>query len=218
MALMFSVAKRVTDADRATRHGDFDFKYRAPLSDLSGKVLGVVGFGGIGSRVAAMAKAAFGMNILVTSKSADPVSLHRLGYEAAPLDSLLARSDAVSLHLPLTDQLKHLIGARELRLMKSSALLINTARGSLVDEMALAQALEKGIIAGAGLDVFESEQMPPNHPLLKVPNAILTPHVAGSTQEALKRTAEHLIERLVSVFAGKPTDVVNPSMWGRRRP
>jgi D-3-phosphoglycerate dehydrogenase / 2-oxoglutarate reductase len=217
LALMLAVARRIPDADRATRAVDFDFKYRAPLADLSGKVLGIAGFGGIGSRVAAMAKAAFGMRVLVASRSADPAKLRALGYEAATLDELLARADIVSLHLPLLSQSKHLIGERELRLMKPSALLINTARGGLVDEGALVQALAQGFIAGAGLDVFESEQMPAAHPLLSAPNAVLSPHVGGSSQDALRRTAEQLVERLVAIFEGAAMDVVNPSVWPRRR-
>lgn len=217
LALMLAVAKRIATGDDATRRVDFDFKYHAALFDLSGKTLGIVGFGGIGRRVAAMAKAAFGMSVLVASKSADPAALRQLGYEPAALDELLAKSDVVSLHLPLIAQSKYLLGERELRLMKRSAILVNTARGSLVDEGALVKALAEGTIGGAGLDVFESEQMPQSHPLLKAPNAILTPHVAGSTQEALKRTAEQLVERLVAIFGGKPMDVVNPAAWDRRR-
>lgn len=217
LALMLAVAKRIPDADRAARAVDFDFKYRTPLVDLSGKVLGIVGFGGIGSRVAAMAKAAFGMHILIASRSADSEKLRSLDYEAAALDGLLSRSDIVSLHLPLLPRSKHLIGERELRLMKPSALLINTARGNLVDEVALVRALAQGVIAGAGLDVFESERMQSAHPLLSAPNAILTPHIAGSSQDALKRTAEQLVERLLAILGGKPLDVVNPSAWQRRR-
>lgn len=217
LALMLAVARRIPGADSATRVGDFDFKYRTSLVDLAGKVLGIVGFGGIGSRVAAMAKAAFGMRVLVTSESADREKLRALGYEAATLDDLLRKSDIVSLHLPLLPQSLHLIGARELVLMKPSALLINTARGGLVDENALVAALASGVIAGAGLDVFESEHMPRSHPLLTAPNVVLTPHIAGSSQDALRRTAEQLVERLVAIFEGRPTDVVNPSVLGRER-
>jgi D-3-phosphoglycerate dehydrogenase len=140
LGLMFAVARRVTDADKATRAGDFDFKYRTSLADLSGKTLGIVGFGGIGSRVAAMAKAALGMTIVVASNAAAPATLRYLGYEPATLDDLLARSDVVSLHRPLLPGAAPLLGARELALMKPHAFLINTARGPLVDEMALADA------------------------------------------------------------------------------
>jgi D-3-phosphoglycerate dehydrogenase len=217
LGLMFAVARRVTDADKATRAGDFDFKYRTSLADLSGKTLGIVGFGGIGSRVAAMAKAALGMTIVVASNAAAPATLRYLGYEPATLDDLLARSDVVSLHRPLLPGAAPLLGARELALMKPHAFLINTARGPLVDEMALADALTRGVIAGAGLDVFSHEPMPAAHPLMAAPNAVLTPHIAGSSEDALRRTAEHLVERLTAALSGTPMNVVNPAVWERRR-
>jgi D-3-phosphoglycerate dehydrogenase len=217
IALMLTVAKHVTRGDEATRRTDFDFKYRASLLDLSGKVLGIVGFGGIGRRVAAMAKTAFGMEVLVASRSAGSDELSRFGYCSASLDELLARSDVVSLHLPLMAQSKHLIGSRELRLMKPTTILVNTARGSLIDEAALVEALKNGAIAGAGLDVFESEQMPHTHPLLSAPNTVLTPHIAGSTEGALRRTAEQLVERLFAIFHGSSIDVVNGQVWDSRR-
>ena len=101
--------------------------------------------------------------------------------------------------------------------MKPTAILINTARGGLVDEAALVDALANGTIAGAGLDVFESEQMTSDHPLLRVRNVVLTPHIGGSTQEALRRTARQLVERIAAVLKGVPMDVVNPAVWERRR-
>jgi D-3-phosphoglycerate dehydrogenase len=218
IALMLAAAKQVVGGDAATRKVDFDFKYRALLSDISGKVLGVAGFGGIGRQVAAMAKAAFGMDILVLSQSAKADELQKLGYRRAEsLDALLREADIVSLHLPLTPQTKHMIGARELRLMKPQAIIVNTARGNLIDEAALAQALRDGVIAAAALDVFENEAMRPDHPLLALPNAILTPHIAGSSEEALRRTATQLVERIVSVLGGTPMDVVNPAVWDKRR-
>jgi D-3-phosphoglycerate dehydrogenase len=218
IALMFATAKQIVGADVAARQVDFDFKYRASLSEISGKTLGIVGFGGIGRKVAAMAKSAFGMDIVVASKSATPGELRALGYRPAPsLDGLLGESDIVSLHLPLLPQSRPIIGARELRLMKPNAILINTARGGLVDEIALAEALSAGVIAGAGLDVFENEQMSNEHPLLKLSNVVVTPHIAGSTEEALRRTATQVVERIVAVLNGTPMDVVNPDIWERRR-
>ena len=218
IALMLAAAKQIVAADMAARKVDFDFKYNAPLSDISRKVLGVVGFGGIGRRVAAMAKAGFNMDVLVASKSAKPEELREFGYrQAESLDALLSQADIVSLHLPLLAQSEHMIGARELRLMKRSAILINTARGNLIDEVALADALSAGTIAAAGLDVFESERMRADHPLLKARNAVLTPHIAGSSEEALKRTATQLVERIVAVLGGTPMDVVNPAVWDSRR-
>ena len=218
IALMLAAAKQIGRADAAARDVDFDFKYRARLSDISGKVLGIVGFGGIGRKVAAMARTAFAMDVIVFSQSAAASELQMLGYRrASSLDALLSEAEIVSLHLPLLPQLRHMIGKRELGLMKPSAILINTARGGLVDESALAETLSVGGIAGAGLDVFENEQMARDHPLLKLPNVTLTPHIAGSSEEALECTAIQVVERIVSVLGGTPIDVVNPAVWDRRR-
>jgi D-3-phosphoglycerate dehydrogenase len=218
IALMFSAVKLVVRADAATRKGDFDFKYRNPTSDISGKVLGIVGFGGIGRRVAAIAKKAFGMDVLILSNSAKPIDVQALGYHLAPsLDALLSAADIVTLHRTSTPTSHHLIGARELSLMKPTAFLVNTARGALVDENALIAALVESKIAGAGLDVFESEHMAIDHPLLALPNVVLSPHNAGSSHEALERTAEQLVKRIVAVLAGTPTDVVNSTVWKHRR-
>lgn len=219
IALILAAAKQLVAADDAARKVDFDFKYRTSLSDISEKILGIVGFGGIGRKVAAMAKSAFAMDVVVASKSAEPEELRKLGYRRAPgLDALLSESDIVSLHLPLLSQFRHMIDARALRLMKPTAILINTARGGLIDEIALADALSAGKIAAAGLDVFENEQMSGDHPLLKLPNVVVTPHIAGSTEEALRKTATQIVERIVAVLGGTPMDVVNPAVWeGRRR-
>jgi D-3-phosphoglycerate dehydrogenase / 2-oxoglutarate reductase len=218
IALMLAAAKQIVAADAATRKVDFDFKYNARLSDISSKVLGIVGFGGIGRHVAAMAKSGFNMEVLVVSKSAKPEELRDLGYRSAnSLDALLREADIVSLHLPLLAHSRHMIGARELGLMKPGAILINTARGNLIDEIALADALSAGTIAAAGLDVFENEHMRADHPLLKIRNAVLTPHIAGSSEEALKKTAMQLVERIVAVLDGTPMDVVNPAVWDSRR-
>jgi D-3-phosphoglycerate dehydrogenase len=218
VALILGVAKRLIAADAATRRVDFGFKYHNSLSDISGKTLGVVGFGGIGRHLAAMMKSAFSMDILVASDSAQAVELKALGYRLAPsLDALLAEADIVTLHRTLRSASRALIGARELRLMKPTAFLINTARGGLVDERALSGALGRGEIAGAGLDVFENENMSKDNPLLQLPNVLLSPHVAGSTNEALERAALQLVERIVAVLAGTPQDVVNPDVWARRR-
>lgn len=218
VALILGVAKRLIAADAATRRVDFGFKYHNSLSDISGKTLGVVGFGGIGRHLAAMMKSAFSMDILVASDSAQAVELKALGYRLAPsLDALLAEADIVTLHRTLRSASRALIGARELRLMKPTAFLINTARGGLVDERALSGALSRGEIAGAGLDVFENENMSKDNPLLQLPNVLLSPHVAGSTNEALERTALQLVERIVAALAGTPQDVVNPDVWARRR-
>lgn len=219
MALMLAVVKRLPAADTATRRVDFDFKYRASLRDLSAKILGVVGYGGIGRRVAAMAQAAFAMEVVVHSASADPTELYDRGYRrAASLEALLEEADVVTLHRTLRPEAHRLISGCELGRMKPTAVLINTARGGLVDEASLVAALSRGELAGAGLDVYESEQMPPDHPLLSLSNVVLTPHSAGSSEEALRRTAEQAAERVIRALAGeRPANLVNSEVWGRRR-
>ncbi len=177
-----------------------------PIGDLAGSRLGIVGYGALGRRVAQIARA-FGMEVAVTSRSpvtdADVVQL--------PLDELLATSDVVSLHLPLTDQTRHMIGERELASMKKSAILVNTARGGLVDEAALARALTDGTIAGAGFDVLSKEPPVPDNPLLqlRLPNFVLTPHVAWASGGAMQTLADMLVDNLEAWVAGKPTNVVS---------
>jgi glycerate dehydrogenase len=176
-----------------------------PIGDLAGSRLGIVGYGALGRRVAQIGRA-FGMDVAVASRSpvpdADVVQL--------PLDELLATSDVVSLHLPLTDQTRHMIGDRELASMKRSAILINTARGGLVDEAALARALADGTIAGAGFDVLSKEPPVPDNPLLqlRLPNFVLTPHVAWASGGAMQTLADMLVDNLEAWVAGKPTNVV----------
>ncbi|WP_371763472.1 D-2-hydroxyacid dehydrogenase [Massilia sp.] len=176
-----------------------------PIGDLAGSRLGIVGYGALGRRVAQIARA-FGMDVAVTSRSpvadTDVVQL--------PLDELLATSDVVSLHLPLTDKTRHMIGPRELAAMKKSAILVNTARGGLVDEAALARALTEGTIAGAGFDVLSKEPPVPDNPLLRLrlPNFVLTPHVAWASGGAMQTLADMLVDNLEAWVAGKPTNVV----------
>lgn len=218
IALMLAVAKRTLAADAATRKGDFNFKYGNPATEISGKALGLIGFGGIGRLVAQMARAAFAMDVVVLSETVAPAEIQALGYRVArSLDALLAEADIISLHRILRTNSGHLLGARELGLMKPTAILVNTARGRLIDEAALVAALAAGKIAGAGLDVFISESMPASHPLLALPNVVLSPHIAGSTTEALARTAEQVVAHILDVLAGTPTCVVNPAVWERRR-
>ncbi len=176
-----------------------------PIGDLAGSRLGIVGYGALGQKVAQLGRA-FGMQVCVASRSAvaDP------DVTVLPLDELLATSDVVSLHLPLTEQTRNMIGARELATMKRSALLINTARGGLVDEAALAQALRDGVIGGAGFDVLSKEPPAPDNPLLGLhqPNFILTPHVAWASAGAMQTLADMLVDNVEAFVAGTPLNVV----------
>jgi glycerate dehydrogenase len=176
-----------------------------PISDLAGSRLGIVGYGALGRRVAQIGRA-FGMRVCAASRT--PVS--EPDVEFMPLDALLRSCDVVSLHLPLSDQTRHMIGARELATMKRTALLINTARGGLVDEAALADALSQGLIGGAGFDVLGKEPPAADNPLLKLrlPNFILTPHMAWASAGAMQTLANMLIENIEAFAKGEPRNVV----------
>lgn len=166
-----------------------------PYPELAGKTLGVIGMGTIGTRVAAVASA-FGMHVVYYSTSG---TSHNTDYPSVPLDALLRQADAVTIHAPLNARTKGLIGAAELRQMKPSAFLLNLGRGGIVDEAALAQAVDEGVIAGAALDVFVSEPLPADHPLLHVrhPERFrFTPHVAWASREALGRLVHQVAENI----------------------
>jgi glycerate dehydrogenase len=176
-----------------------------PIRDLAGSRLGIVGYGALGRRVAQIGRA-FGMEIAVASRSPVPdAEVLQL-----PLPELLATSDVITLHLPLTEQTRHMIDAAELAAMKKTAILINTARGGLVDEAALAEALKNGVIAGAGFDVLSKEPPVPGNPLLKLnlPNFVLTPHVAWASGGAMQTLADMLIDNIDAWAAGTPKNLV----------
>ena len=175
-----------------------------PIGDLAGSRLGIVGYGALGKKVAAIGRA-FGMQVVATSRS----PIDEAGMTQLALDELLATSDIVSLHLPLTEQTRNLIGARELGLMKPGALLINTARGGLVDETALADVLMEGRI-GAGFDVLSKEPPSSANPLLRLrlPNFLLTPHVAWASFGAMQTLADMLIDNIEAWQAGAPSNTV----------
>jgi glycerate dehydrogenase len=175
------------------------------IGDLHGSTLGIVGEGAIGQATAAIARG-FGMRVLFADHAPPKIE----GLEYTPLDQVLAESDVISLHLPLTPVTRDLIGMDQLRRMKRSALLINTARGGLVNEPALIRALDEGLIAGAGFDVLTAEPPPDDHPLLRVerPNFILTPHVAWASNEAMQALADQLIDNVEAWVAGKPRNLV----------
>jgi glycerate dehydrogenase len=176
-----------------------------PIADLAGSRLGIVGYGALGRKVAQLARA-FGMQVCVTSRS----HIDDADVTPLPLPELLQSCDVISLHLPLDEQTRNMIGAKELASMKRSALLINTARGGLVDEAALAQALRDGVIAGAGFDVLTSEPPDAANPLLQLhqPNFILTPHVAWASAGAMQTLADMLIDNVEAFAAGAPRNLV----------
>jgi glycerate dehydrogenase len=209
-ALMLAVRRNLrayaadVDAGKWERSSQFCL-FDHPIADLAGSRLGIVGYGALGRRVAQIARV-FGMEVAVASRSPVPDT----DVVQLPLADLLATSDVVSLHLPLTDATRNMIGAKELASMKKSAILINTARGGLVDEQALADALTGGVIAGAGFDVLSKEPPVPDNPLLKLrlPNFVLTPHVAWASGGAMQTLADMLVDNIEAWAAGVPKNVV----------
>lgn len=201
MALMIAVLRQIVKNDQRTReHGDSP---RALGNELNGRVVGIVGTGAIGLRVAALAKA-FGCTVIAYSRSRKVIS-----GTYVELDELLSKSDIVSLHVPLTDATKHLISRERIALMKLTAVLINTARGAVVDNDALAEALQQGKIAGAGIDVFDAEPpLQPGYKLLSAPNTVVTPHIGYATQEAIRRRADIAFENIKKYLAGNPQNRV----------
>lgn len=184
-----------------------DFSFReAPLIELAGRTMGVVGFGRIGRRVAEIA-AAFGMTVLAATRSYPKTT--SVPVDWVSLDELFRRSDVVSLHCPLTPQTEHLVDRAALARMKPEAYLINTSRGPLVDEAALAEALRDGRIAGAGLDVLSQEPPPADHPLVSAPRCLITPHVGWGTTAARRRLMHEAVENVRAFLNDEPRNVVS---------
>ena len=216
-ALLMATARRVPEAERYLRGGRW--QTWSPLllagQDVHGKTIGIVGAGRIGQAVGARARG-FGMEVLYTARSPKPA--FEAGCRArrcASLDELLGAADYVSLHAPLTPATQHMIGEAELRRMKPTAVLVNTARGPLVDEAALARALAGGWIWAAGLDVFEREPVTPDHPLLRLPNVVTLPHIGSATVATRTAMAVLAAENLVAVLQGRrPAACVNPEVLG----
>ncbi len=209
-ALLLELARGVGLHAELVRQGawtncpDFAFQ-KTPQVELTNKVFGVIGYGDIG-RDAARIAAAFGMQIRVHTRTPDPVAHPQVQF--VELDQLLSASDVVSLHCPLTPETASLVNAERLALMKTSAYLINTSRGLLVDEKALAEALHRGAIAGAGLDVLSVEPPPADNPLLTAPNCYITPHLAWATFAARQRLIGEVVENLRAFLAGTPRNQV----------
>lgn len=197
LALMLALVRRVPEAHASMRAGGWE-KKSLKGSELGGKTLGLVGAGRIAREVALRAKA-FGMRVVACRRSKRACRFAKL----VPFERLLAEADFVSLHLPLTDDTKHLVGAETLARMKKGAFLVNTARGALVDEAALAEALRSGKLGGAGVDVYAPEPPDPKSPLLSAPNVVLTPHLGSSTAENMERIADEAVALIEAFEAGK---------------
>ena len=200
--MVISLYRRMRECDSVIRQGGTKDGLIGP--ELEGKKFGVIGTGAIGQRVATIANA-FGCEVLAYSRSRKELP----GVRYVELSELLQESDIISLHVPLTEQTKGLIGKEELAQMKKSAILINTARGPVVDSAALAEALKSGQIAGCGIDVFEQEPPMKDHPLYHTPNTLITPHIGFATIEALQKRAKIAYENIAAWRAGNPQNRVD---------
>ncbi|MBS7649774.1 hydroxyacid dehydrogenase [Candidatus Bathyarchaeota archaeon] len=216
MGLMVAVAKKFRTVDILVRSGRWAEKAHHIGYELFGKTLGIVGLGNIGSRLAKMAQA-FGMAAIAYDPYIPVEKALSLNVKLVDLEVLLRDSDFISINAPLTEETKGLIGERQLRMMKRNAILINTARGGLVDEKALYEALKNNWIAGAGIDVLENEPVT-DHPLFKLENVILTPHTASWTVEAFRRVVSTVCENILKTLnGGIPENLVNPEVLERTR-
>jgi glyoxylate reductase len=218
-ALLLAAARRVVEGDRLTRTGGWKSWHPSFLlgQDVHGATLGIVGLGQIGLAVARRARG-FDMRILYHDRTRHPQAEAELGAEYVSLDRLLGESDFVSLHVPLASQTRHLIGQRELSLMKPSAVLVNAARGAVVDQQALCAALKERRIAAAGLDVAEIEPIPVDDPLLTLDNVVVTPHIGSASVATRARMAEMAVESVLQALRGElPSNCVNAEAFSRRK-
>lgn len=217
-ALILALARRIVESDEAVRRGGYK-GWEPDIfigTNIIGKTLGIVGLGRIGSMVARRAKG-YNMIVLYNKHEPDSEAERQLGAKFSSLDELLAKSDFISLHVPLTDETRHLINKETIGKMKKGSFLINTARGSIVDERDLIEGLKSGQLGGAALDVFDNE---PNidPELLAMPNTITTPHIASATLEARNKMGEMAVGAILSTLEGeKPSTIVNEEVWQKRR-
>ena len=215
-ALLMAVARRIPEAQAYIKAGHWKTWHPTVLSgqDIYGATLGIVGFGRIGQAVARRA-GGFGMRILAHGGGHED-AIRAVGAEKISLADLLAQSDYVSLHVPLTEKTHHLIGASELEIMKPTAILVNTARGAVVDSKALCDALRQGQILAAGLDVTEPEPIPPDDPLLTLNNCVVVPHIASASVATRRKMSEMAVDNVIAGISGKPLPTcVNPQVYDR---
>jgi len=210
LALLFDVARRIAEQDRAIRRGDWTPQQGI---ELNGKTLGILGLSAIAREFMPLARA-LGMHVISWSRDNSPERAASFGATAVPFDELLARADVVSLHLRLFPELAGFLSRERLSQMKDGAILINTARGELVDEVALAEALRSRRLAGAGLDVFSNIPLPFGHPLLGVDNVVMTPCTAWNTKDAALRTLRGSVDNVLAFLGGKPKCITNALALG----
>lgn len=215
IALILALSKNLLLMDREVRKGNFKVRYKNMSYDVKEKTLGVIGLGRIGAGLAKICKESFGMNI-IGNDDYIPADVKEKNYKwikFLDIDTLLAESDFVSVHVPLTEQTHGIINYERMKKMKKTAIIINTSRGGIIEEKDLIRALQEGIIAAAGLDVYEKEPPAEDNPLLKMENVILTPHSAALTAECTLRMAIDGVKRVVKFFDGQmPENIANPAV------
>ena len=210
ITLALCVLRRMNEIDADMRAGIWNYARHRPLGQVYGRTFGVVGMGEIG-RATARKAAGLGFRIICTSRSLKPGRRTPEGYDIMEYEELLRRSDVVSFHTALTPETRHMLNARAIALMKPEAIVVNTARGAVIDTVALAEALQAGKLWGAGIDVFESEPVERDHPLLSAPHTVLTPHAAYWSEESGEELRRRAMQAAIDVINGvRPIDCLNP--------
>lgn len=214
LGLMLDLSKRVSETDRLLRSSNRDYRREHLMGrEISGRTLGLIGIGEVGSRVAKLA-GAFGMTVVATDPNVDADTVAARGAKKVDLDGLLSQADFVSIHCPRIPTTTNMINDDAFRKMKPGVIFITTARGGIHDETALTAAMESGHVAGAGLDVWDIEPPPVDHPLLSRDNVVSTYHTAGVTSEARVRVAQYASDQIVHLLAGnRPPRIINPEAW-----
>jgi D-3-phosphoglycerate dehydrogenase len=214
LAMMLTLSKRIIEADRHVRAGKAQERNAFVGRELLNKTVGVLGIGNVGSRLAELCRGLFNMRVLAYDPLLTAEQVRAKGAEKVELDALLAQADFVSVHCPLTRDSRRMMGAAQFARMKPEAYFITTARGFIHDEAALAEALATKKIAGAGLDVWEDEPPPAEHPLMRFDNVLVSPHTAGGTVEARENMSRFAAEQVLAILDGKkPPRLVNPEVW-----
>jgi D-3-phosphoglycerate dehydrogenase / 2-oxoglutarate reductase len=216
LGMLLTLSKRILEADRALRREANVSRNDLIGTEAHGKIIGIIGLGNIGRRIAALCNGLLGMKVLAYDPYLTAGEMAARGGEKVGLDELLSRSDYVSVSCPLTRESRGMIGAREFALMQPHAYFVTTARGFIHDEAALLDALRNKLIAGAGLDVWAKEPPPPDHPLLQFDNVLASPHTAGVTREARANMARIAAEQVLDALDGMhPPRIINPEVWPR---
>jgi phosphoglycerate dehydrogenase-like enzyme len=219
VTLMLAVLRRVREMDAVVRENRWGERWKTRLGDLTEAKVGLIGFGRIARFTAKICGAGFGAEIGAYDPMLAPDDITTAGATPMDLPDLLAWADVISIHVPLTEGTRNLIGAAELARMHPGAVIVNTSRGGIIDEAALADALRAGRIGGTGIDVFEVEPPPADHPLFALPNVVLGPHVAGVTEASMKHMALHCAEVIETILSGeRPATLLNPETWPEVRP